>query len=76
MSFWTEADTNSGGKISSLTDSEIMETLRGKADKAHELGHFHSEAGIRKAMEEGPKRARDYLAMMRVVGNAAKKAKP
>jgi hypothetical protein len=75
MSFWLEADAKSGGKISGLTDAEIAETLNGKADEAHAAGHLHTEAGMRKALAEGPDKARDYLAMMRVVGNAAKRVK-
>ncbi len=75
MDFWVEADRLNGGKIAGLSDSEVMDTLRGKADEAGEAGNKHSEAGMRKAMEEGPESARSYLAMMRVVGRAAKAVK-
>lgn len=73
--FWIEADTQRGGKVAGLSDSEVMETLRGKADEAHAAGLLHSEAGIRKAMNTGPEEARRYLAMMRVIGRAAKAVK-
>jgi hypothetical protein len=73
--FWVDADTKNGGKVAGLSDSEVMDTLRGKADEAHEAGNLHSEAGIRKAMDGGADTARRYLAMMRVVGRAARNIK-
>jgi len=71
--FWVEADAKGRGKVAGLSDDEVMDTLRGKADEAREAGHKNSEAGIRKAMEASPDEARSYLAMMRVVGGATKR---
>jgi len=50
-----------------------MATLQQHADNERSAGHVHAEAGMRKALAQGADSARDYLAMMRVIGNAAKK---
>ena len=75
MDYWISADRANGGAVHSLTDSEVSDLLNAKAASMEAKGLNNSAKGIREALAKTPDDARSYLAMMRVVGGAAKSIK-